>query len=81
MRTGSKITLGTLLGFVNGYLIAVWRSEAINTNDVGRQWIRLIIPGMMIIASVSLILVAWVVDRISRMKREESSNQGVHATR
>jgi hypothetical protein len=64
MRTGSKITLSTLLGLVNGYFLGVWRSEYMGANDVGRQWISLIIPTMMLVASVGVVLVVWLTDRL-----------------
>ena len=64
MRTGSKITLGTLLGSVNGYFVGVWRSEWMDTNDVGRQWISLIIPAMMLVASAGVVLIVWLTDRL-----------------
>ena len=64
MRSGSKIILGTLFGLVNGYFLGVWRSEYMGANDVGRQWISLIIPAMMLVASVGVVLIVWLTDRL-----------------
>jgi hypothetical protein len=68
MRTASKIALGTLLGLANGYFLGVWREEWMNANDVARQWMRLIIPSMMLVASVGILVVAWIIDRITKKK-------------
>lgn len=81
MRTGSKITLGTLLGLINGYFLGAWRFDWMNTDDVGRQWIRLIIrqwirliiPVMMLVSSVGIIVVVWFSDRIAKKKTDVSS--------
>jgi hypothetical protein len=35
-----------------------------DTNEVGRQWIHLIIPVMMLVASVGVVLVVWLMDRL-----------------
>lgn len=59
-----KIILGTLLGLVNGYFLGVWRQEWMGTNDVARQWIRLIIPVMILTASVGVVLVVWITGRL-----------------
>ena len=71
--------LGTLLGLVNGYFLGVWRSEWMNTNDVGRQWIRLIIPAMMIVTSVGILVVVWITDRITRKRKTGTSNKASEA--
>jgi len=80
MRAGSKITLGTLLGLVNGYFLGVWRSEWMDTNEVGRQWIRLIIPAMMLVASVGIVVVVVISDRITTKRKTGTSNQASEAT-
>jgi hypothetical protein len=41
-----------------------------NANDVARQWMRLIIPIMMLVASVGILVVAWIIDRITRKKKK-----------
>jgi hypothetical protein len=64
MKVGSKVILGTLLGLINGYFLGIWRPEWMDTNDVGRHWISLIIPAMMLIASVGVVLVVWLTDRL-----------------
>jgi len=79
MRTGSKITLGTLLGLVNGYFLGVWRQDWIGANEVARQWIRLIIPAMMLIASAGIFVVVWIADWATGRKMK-TSNQASHAT-
>ena len=71
--------LGTLLGLVNGYFLGVWRSEWMNTNDVGRQWIRLIIPAMMIVTSVGILVVVWITDRITKKRKTGTSNHASEA--
>ena len=89
MRSGSKITLGTLLGLVNGYFLGGWRFEAMNTNDVGRQWIRLIVPAMMLVTSVGLVvvvwftdkLIVWIMNRLIGRRKTKTSNQQVDSTR
>lgn len=78
MRTKSTIALSTLLGLVNGYFLGVWRTEWMNTNDVGRQWIRLIIPGMMLVISIGIIVVVWVTDKFTG-KKTRASNQASEA--
>ena len=38
----------------NGFLIWKWVVDTTGTNDVGRQWMRLLIPLLMLVSSVIL---------------------------
>ncbi len=75
MKNKTKIILALLLGLINGYFLGVWREQWIEANDVSKQWIRLIIPCMMIIFSTSIFIVVFFVDMIFRkiIKREIES--------
>ena len=73
MKTASKITLGSLLGLVNGYLLGECRPQWIETNDVGRGYMTIIIPCVMIVVSllitVAVLAVDWIVNRINANTR------------
>ena len=75
MSNHAKVILVIALLLGNGYLLMSWLKGASETNDVGRQWIRIIIPGMMVIFSLGIAAIVWVVDRIVRSKRQTGIKQ------
>ncbi len=72
MRIGSKISLGTLLGLVNGYFLGIWRQEWIDANEVARQWLCVIFPATMLAGSIGIVIIVWIADRILRRKNEHT---------
>ena len=52
-----------LLFLSNGMFLWLWILESSNTNEVGKQWIRLIFPAIMIVSSMLLTGVYVIVKR------------------
>ena len=77
MSKTAKLILVGLLIVENGYMLLRWMQEASQTNDVGRQWIRIIIPGIMIIQSFATFVFVWLADKIAGSRKERKIEMSV----
>lgn len=73
MRKNAKLILIALLLIENGYMILRWIQEASQTNDVGRQWIRLIIPAIIVIQSVTTFIFVWLIDKFLKYRKTKTT--------
>lgn len=61
LRAGKHAGLLTVLLIANGYLAWGWIADASGANDVGRQWIRITMPAMMLISSATIAIIYYAV--------------------
>lgn len=73
-RTAKLILIGLLI-VENGYMLIRWIQEASQANDVGRQWIRIIIPGIMIVQSLATFVFVWLADKIAGRRKGKEIEQ------
>jgi len=73
MKQTSKIVLATFLGLVNGYLLGEVREQWNGASDVGRQWIRIIVPCMMVISSLVIVAIVVAADWVWRKSTRNST--------
>ncbi len=64
-----------ILCLSNGYFIFQWMKDAAATNDVGRQWIRLIMPIVMLATSFFIAMVYFLIRYLARRLLRKNEQQ------
>jgi hypothetical protein len=65
-----KRALVALLLLVNGFFLVIWLAERSSTNEVGRQWIRILFPCLMLFSSLVVVGLVWGADWVCRRRRK-----------
>lgn len=65
MKNLNKIKIGILL-ILNTYFICLWIQESLSTNSVGKQWISLIFPSLMLVFSAVVLVVFSIIEFLTK---------------
>jgi len=81
MTNPAKASLVIALFLGNGYLVVGWLNSVPETNDVGRQWLRIIVPIMMVLYSLVSSAVVLAIDWIVETRKKKGIEPSVAAYR
>lgn len=78
MKNLKKIKIGILL-ILNTYFICLWIQESLSTNFVGKEWINLIFPSLILVFSIVVLVVFMIIEFL--LKNQKANEIPKHANK